>query len=304
MSDPVHEASCAAIVDILERLAKFAMDAQILAPAFMPLVETAFVRAAEQTVERVGGSCPDISTVSARTGFTRRWVRHVREYVRAQSQSASTRPPQLLRVLQGWKTDPDFLDLNDEPRVLPQRGPLSFTALVERQGTGGVRAAAILKELLRIKAVRMTPERRVELLNRPDIDAERRAQAIKDLGQSASELIDTLAYNAANPDLPRYHRRVVGLHVNTDEVPRLTRDAAAQAGVWAIAFRDAINHKDVTVRAGPAPTTATELTGQFFISERPHVVAATREPSSGRNLTKPGSNIPKKEAKRRKRRVQ
>jgi hypothetical protein len=306
MSDPVYEASCAAIGDILERLAIFAMDAQILAPALMPLIETALVHAAEQEVQRVGSARPDISTVSARTGFSRRRVRRIRKYLVAQSPSASTRPPQLLRVLQAWKTDPDFLDVDDEPRVLTQRGHLSFTTLAEREGTG-VRAAAILKELLRIKAVRMTPERRVELLNRPDIDAERRAQAIKDLGKSASELIDTLAYNAANPDTPRYHRRVVG-HVNTDDVPRLTRDAAAQAGVWAVALEDAINHKDVMVRAGPTPKAATELTGQFFISERPSIVAASREPHSARkknkstrNLNRSGRNMSKKEAKTRNR---
>jgi hypothetical protein len=296
MTDPVHEASCAAIGDMLERLAKFAMDVHILAAALMPLIETAVVRAAEHEGQRVGGSRPDISTVSARTGFSRRRVRRIRQYMAAQSPSASTRPPQLLRVLQGWKTDPDFLDVDGEPRVLTQRGHLSFTTLAEREGTG-VRAAAILKELLRIKAVRMTPAGGVELLNRPDIDAERRAQAIRDLGKSASELIDTLAYNAANPNTPRYHRRVVGLHINPDAVPRVTRVAADHAGVWADALEGAINDKGVTVRPGPAPQKAIELTGQFFMSERPHMVAALREPIVRRKKSN-------KEAKGRKRRVE
>jgi len=305
MSDPVQDASCAAIGDILERVAKFAMGVQILAPALIPLVETAMVRAAEKELQPTGSACPDVSTVSARTGFTRPRVRAIRQYALALPASAGTRPPQLLRVLQAWKTDPDFLDVDDQPRVLTVRGRLSFTTLVERQG-GAVRAAAILKELLRIKAVHMTAERRVELLNRPDIDAERRAQAIKDLGQSASELIDTLAYNAANPNTPRYHRRVAG-RVKTEDVPRLTRDAADQAGVWAIALEEAVNDKEVIVRAGPAPEAATELTGQFFISERPIIVAAQRKPHmtrktkrSARSLNKTGQNR-SKEARLRKR---
>jgi hypothetical protein len=125
------------------------------------------------------------------------------------------------------------------------------------------------------------------MIHRADVDAARRAQAIRDLGEFGREFLETLSHNALNPETPRYHRRVVGLHVKYEEVPRLVRDAGSQAGIWALAFQDALTDSNVTVKPGPSAQQATRLSGHFFVCERPSVVQAVansqpKRPSSVR----------------------
>jgi hypothetical protein len=67
---------------------------------------------------------------------------------------------------------------------------------------------------------------------------------------------------------------LVGLHVKNEEVPRLVRDAGSQAGIWALAFQDALTDNNVTVKPGPSSQKATRLSGHFFVCERPNVVQA------------------------------
>src|SRR4029077_8484288 len=112
--------------------------------------------------------------------------------------------------------------------------------------------------------VRFTKGRRVEMIHRADVDAARKAQAIRDLGEFGREFLETLTHNVFNPETPRYHRRVVGLHVKNEEIPRLVRDAGSQAGVWALALQDAITNSSVTVKPGLHTQKSTRLSGHFF----------------------------------------
>ncbi len=112
------------------------------------------------------------------------------------------------------------------------------------------------------------------MIHRADVDAARKAQAIRDLGEFGREFLETLSHNVLNPETPRYHRRVVGLHVKNEEVPRLVRDAGSQAGVWALALQDALSDNKVTVKPGQSAQKATRLSGHFFVCEGPSVVQA------------------------------
>ena len=208
----------------------------------------------------------------------------------AESSEIPERQPQTLRILSAWKTDPKFSDSSGSPKILSVRGPLSFSALVKRHGSG-LRARSILKELERIKAVRFTKDRRVEMIHRADVDAARKAQAIRDLGEFGREFLETLTHNVLNPETPRYHRRVVGLHVKNEEVPRLVRDAGSQAGIWALAFQDALTDNNVTVKPGPSAQKATRLSGHFFMSERPSIVPAVASPRSKRPPSVKGRKV-------------
>jgi hypothetical protein len=159
--------------------------------------------------------------------------------------------------------------------------------LVKRHGSG-LRARSILKELERIKAIRITKEGQVELLHRADVDAARKAQTIRDLGEFGREFLETLTHNVLNAETPRYHRRVVGLTVKNDEVPRLTRDASSQAAVWALALQDALTDNSITVKPGASAQRATRLSGHFFLSERPSVVRPQARPRPKRQTLMKG----------------
>jgi hypothetical protein len=273
MSDPINEAVSAAVEDVLAPLAQLAMEMQIAASEFTRLIEEAFIRAVEQEAASAGRPPPGPSAVAARSGLTRQRVSQLRSSRAGEKSVVSERKPQTLRILSAWKTDPKFSDSSGSPEILSLRGPLSFSALVKRHGSG-LRARSILKELERIKAVRFTKDRRVEMIQRAEVDAARKAQAIRDLGEFGREFLETLAHNVLNPEAPRYHRRVVGAHVKNPEVPRLVRDAGSQAGVWALAFQDALTDNNVTVKPGPIAQKATRLSGHFFVCERPNVVQA------------------------------
>jgi hypothetical protein len=273
MGNPLVEAVSKAVGEVLEPLAQLAMEMQIGASDFIRLIEQAFIRAVEQDAALAGRPLPGASAVAARSGLTRQRVSQLRSMGSATKLPGAERQPQTLRILSAWKTDPKFVDHSGYPKILPVRGPVSFTALVRQHGSG-LRARSILRELERIKAVRLTKDGAVEMLHRANLDAAQKVQRIRDLGEFGREFLDTLTYNVLNPETPRYHRRVVGLHIEPTEVPRLVRDAASQAGVWALALQDAITDNSVTVKAGPSTQNATRLSGHFFICERPSSVQA------------------------------
>jgi hypothetical protein len=273
MSNPLSEAVSEAVGEVLEPLAQLAMEMQIGASDFIRLIEQAFIRAVEQDATLAGRPLPGASAVAARSGLTRQRVSQLRSMRSAAKSPGTERQPQTLRILVAWKTDPKFTDPFGYPKILPIRGPVSFTALVRRHGSG-LRARSILKELERIKAVRLTKDGAVEMLHRANLDAAQKVQRIRDLGEFGREFLETLTYNVLNPETPRYHRRVVGLHIDPAEVPRLVRDAASQAGVWALALQDAVGDNSVTVKAGPSAQDATRLSGHFFVCERPSSVQA------------------------------
>ncbi len=277
MSDPTKEALIGAIEQVFAPLAKLAMEMQVGASEFIQLIERAFIRAVEEDAALAGRSKPGASAVAARSGLTRQRVSQLRSMAVGETSLASGRQPQTLRILTGWKTDPKFCDRSGSPNILPLRGPVSFSALVKRHGSG-LRARSILKELERIKAVKLTKEGQVELFDRADVDAARKTQMIRDLGEFGRGFLETLTHNVLNAQTPRYHRRIVGLHVKNEEIPRLTRDASSQAGVWALALQDAMTDNSVTVKPGPSAQRATRLSGHFFLSERPSVVRAQATP--------------------------
>jgi hypothetical protein len=281
MNDPINEAVTGAVEEVLAPLAQLAMEMQIGASEFTRLIEQAFIRAVEQEAASAGRPQPGPSAIAARSGLTRQRVSQLRSSRAGEKSVVSERQPQTLRILSAWKTDPKFSDSSGSPTILSLRGPLSFSALVKRHGSG-LRARSILKELERIKAVRFTKDRRVEMIHRADVDAARKAQAIRDLGEFGREFLETLTHNVLNPETPRYHRRVVGLRVKNEEVPRLVRDAGSQASIWALAFQDALTDNNVTVKPGRNALKATRLSGHFFMSERPNVVTAIVRPRTRR----------------------
>ena len=286
MADSISDTLSRAAEELFQPLATLAMRERISPDVLLLAMEMAFVRAADRQALGLGQPIPNISALSARTGLSRPRCRLMRQSGAGGPSSAPLRTSQLLRVLESWHGDPDFQDDEGKPRVLSQRGPLSFTELVRRQG-GGLRAGAILKELVRIDAVRLTDTERVEMLNRADLDADRRTQAIRDLGEYGSECLQTLVCRILDFTTNQYYRRVVGLYINKDDVRRLVNSASASAEVWASGFQDSMSEKRVIVKPESTPGRAIRLAGHFLISERPVVVppldgkaAAGRKPTA------------------------
>jgi hypothetical protein len=153
----------------------------------------AYVKAAISEVIP-SGSRLNVSRLSVATGLTRKEVAAVVGHLTGtHTQSPnSTKEQRALRVLRGWLTDPRFHSRRGRPAVLQSRGELgSFQHLVREYG-GDVTPAAVLRELERMRAVRLTRARTVQLRSRRisgPIWAERAAELTRLFGDFAESVI-------------------------------------------------------------------------------------------------------------------
>ena len=237
MSETVKAAVMRAVLRLLEPLVRLLLEAGIGVGEFNKLAKMAYARAARDAQAE---ATPNISRIAVLTGIPRGEVgeilRRPEEY-RAEPERGVQRAE---RVLQGWWKDADFCDPNGEPSRLPLRGPRrSFAALVKRYA-GDPRVLTLLKELLRVKAVRRLPDGKLEVLSRTFVTARWDNAGIEMVGDRVRDLLDTLVYNLKHPSSPRYARFIVNSEVDPRFVPLLLRDITQQSEVLADTFQDAL----------------------------------------------------------------
>jgi hypothetical protein len=253
----------------LEPLVRLLLEAGVGVGEFSQLAKIAYTRAARDSASEAR---PNISRIAVLTGIPRSEVaeilRRPEEY-RADPERGLQRAE---RVLQGWWKDADFCDRNGEPAKLPLRGPRrSFAALVKRYA-GDPRVRTLLKELLRVKAVRRLPDRHVEVLSRTFVTARWDSNGIEIVGERVRDLLDTLVHNLKHPSRPRYARFVVNAQVDPRYVPLLLRDITQQADVLADTFQDALNDPDRVVRPARSAQDAHRISIGIFVAEDPALV--------------------------------
>ena len=119
---------------------------------YLELSKTAFVVVASEDYG-VGGRPTNASRITAMTGITRREVRRIRAKIDRNETATTEHGTPLRDVIRGWRSDPEFLDENQRPALLPLDGqPGSFQALIKRYA-GDIPEGAMRKELERISAV-------------------------------------------------------------------------------------------------------------------------------------------------------
>ncbi len=119
---------------------------------YLELSKTAFVIVASEDYG-VGGRPTNASRVAAMTGITRREVRRLRGKIDANQAAVTEQLTPVREVMLAWRSDPDFLDDDNQPAVLPLTGPdASFQGLIKRHA-GDIPEGAMRKELERISAI-------------------------------------------------------------------------------------------------------------------------------------------------------
>jgi hypothetical protein len=174
--------------------------------------------------------------------------------------------------------------------ILPLRGRRgSFTVLVNRY-SGDPRVRTLLQELLRVKAVRRLPDKRLEVLSPTFATARWDGSGIEVVGERVRDLLATLVNNLKHPSRPRYVRFVVNSEVDPRFVPLLMRDLTEQAEVLADSFEDALNDPERVVRPARSAQDAHRLGVCIFVVEEPTLVDPVKEPSgvTARRSRKPG----------------
>ena len=274
MSETVKAAVMRAVLRLLEPLVRLLLEAGIGVGEFNKLAKMAYARAARDAQAE---ATPNISRIAVLTGIPRGEVgeilRRPEEY-RAEPERGVQRAE---RVLQGWWKDADFCDPNGEPSRLPLRGPRrSFAALVKRYA-GDPRVLTLLKELLRVKAVRRLPDGKLEVLSRTFVTARWDNAGIEMVGDRVRDLLDTLVYNLKHPSSPRYARFIVNSEVDPRYVPLLLRDITQQSEVLADTFQDALNDPERIVRPTRSAQDAHRISVGIFVTEEPTLVTTSSD---------------------------
>lgn len=189
------------------------------------------------------------------------------------------------RVLHGWWGDPYFCDREGNPAILPLRGRRSFVALVNRY-SGDPRVATLLKELLRVKAVRRLPDKRLEVLRRTVAPARWDSEGLLMMGERVRDLLETLVQNLKNESSPRYARFVVNPDIDPRYVPMLVHHLTEQAHGLADSFEDALSNPEARIHPG-SKQGPTRLGMAFYLIEEPSSRASpTQAPAKSKQRSR------------------
>jgi len=149
------------------------------------------------------------SRVSVITGLSRREVMRVRKLPRPDITESIEKHNRAARVIAAWRREPEFLDDEEKPVLLPMEGDgATFSELVKRF-SGNVPPRAVLDELIHVGAVHQMADDTVRLLTRAYIPKDYDSHKINILGTDVKHLLSTINHNL-QPDItnPLFQRKV------------------------------------------------------------------------------------------------
>lgn len=187
---------------------------------FSELARTAYVDVATREFGKRGRPT-NVSRTAVLTGLGRREVRKQRERLQDAPQPLAGYVTKGCLVLGTWHLDPQFLDEQGKPKLLPLEGAgATFETLVRHCGAD-VRPTTLLKELLSAEAVRETQDGRLEALKRSYVPFAIDDQLIRLWGTVLADAATTYVFNLTRkPDSPtRFERQAVSDRVAIKSTP-------------------------------------------------------------------------------------
>lgn len=169
------------------------------------------------------GRPTNVARIALLTGLDRKEVTRVKRKLGQGNRVVETahRQDRIARVLAGWHLDSDYLDGADTPSVIPLEGaPRSFEDLVRRYG-GDVPAITILRELQRVKAVRLRGKSKVQVLRRNYRLDTADPEALSRSGSVLSDIGRTVTHNLYRParEPSRFEARASNTNIPVSVVP-------------------------------------------------------------------------------------
>lgn len=158
-----------------------------------------------ETSARINGR-PNVSAIATRTGLTRKEIRPLlaRATGKAQYMYRRSASQRTARVVAGWRADKQFRNVVGRPAPLKRNGPnQSFQALARRYA-GDVPASSLLRELVRLRAVKIQRNGKIRLRKANLQFSEFGADTLADISTRISDLATTMVRNIEHPDRPIY----------------------------------------------------------------------------------------------------
>jgi hypothetical protein len=268
MNGALKSAVLKAALRILDPLVRLMIETGVGLAEFNQLTRKAYVRAA---FEPTPTGAPNYSKISMLTGVSRANAASILRTVEEPAPLLERGVQRAERVLRGWFDDPKFCDSDGKPAVLNLRGPRSFVALATRY-SGDPQIGTLLKELVRVKAVRRLPGKRLQVLSRTVATARWDSDGVLMVGERVRDLLEVLTYNIKHQREPRYTRFVFNTEIDPRFVPLLIRDMTEQAQVLADSFEDALSNPEATIRPSHVAKDARRVGMGFFLIDEPTLV--------------------------------
>lgn len=225
MSDATPQnAIVVAVRRVLRPLVRQLVHHGVTYPVVAELLKQTFVQVAENEFKLPKRKLSD-SRVALITGIPRREVGTLRD-APPEARALPLDTHLATRLIGRWTSAPRYLTPDGQPQVLPfetRDAAPSFSELVKACG-GDIPARAVLDELVRVGAARVSKARDITLLAQRYIPATGTVEKIDMLGEDAAQFIETIGHNVlAPPDDLRFQQKIEFDNIGSRGVPTLER---------------------------------------------------------------------------------
>lgn len=187
---------------------------------FSELSKAVFVQAATDEYG-IKGRPTNISRVSILTGISRKEVKHQRDLLENEEPVSKGKTTDATRVLSGWHQDPLYTNGSGTPGLLPDAGPApSFETLCACYG-GDIPMQAMLKELLKTRAVERTSDGYLAAIRRYYQPAVHDDENLRWAVSLIRDLTETMNNNVFldNTGVPRFGRKADNECIPGEAIP-------------------------------------------------------------------------------------
>jgi hypothetical protein len=167
------------------------------------------------------GRPTNISRVAIMTGLGRRDVSRLRKLLETEQPPDLGKLNDATRVLTGWHLDPAYLEESGNPREIEFDGAAGSFSALARQYAGDIAPITMLRELLRVGAVKERADGSLRVVKRYYMPLQMDADAIFRAGSVLRDLGNTMDYNLVrNADQPtRFEGRATNAEIRNIDVP-------------------------------------------------------------------------------------
>jgi hypothetical protein len=231
-------------------LAGFVIDAGLSASELHSILRQAIVKSVATRQLEVSHRI-NISGIAATTGIPRAEISRILKLRTELTEQVNDRQQKSTnRILAAWHEEPKFTDANGQPADLRLYGRgVTFESLVKTYGRG-IPTRALLDELVRARAAEVLPSQKIRAKTSFVIDRGINTQAIKALGNRATELVSTMLSNMKEPDNPHFIASVSGWPITSNALPLFRKELSIKAAEFLSETQESLTQKPAIKRKG------------------------------------------------------
>lgn len=208
MSKDINNALATAAVQVLRPLVRVLLRNGLACGEVEEMLRKVYVDQAFILAKQEGKAT--ISSVSAKTGLSRKEVKRLVEKPEGAGQQQGQKYNRAIRVISGWLNDPRFITDEGVARTLSFEGDASFAELV-KDYSGDIPTRAMLDLLEKSGCVEKLEER-IHLISHAYVPGNDPLDIIDILGTDTKELMETIAHNMSADKEHKHFQRKVSSH--------------------------------------------------------------------------------------------